>query len=59
MVNAIKAEVASILTAAGKPPMVLSSGAVVGDERARDLFESAYDEHGRRLAALLAHSRPE
>jgi uncharacterized phosphosugar-binding protein len=56
VVNAVKAELASLLTTAGQPPIVLSSGVVVGDDRAKDLFESAYDEHGRRLAALLDHS---
>jgi uncharacterized phosphosugar-binding protein len=52
LVNSIKAEVARLLTLAGKPPKVLSSGAVVGEQRAIDLFESAYDEHAHRLARL-------
>jgi len=52
LVNAIKAEVAQRLTAAGEPPKVLSSAAVVGTARAVDLFEAAYDEHARRLAKL-------
>lgn len=52
IINAIKAEVARLLTAAGQPPKVLSSGAVVGNERAVNLFESAYDEHAHRLAKL-------
>jgi uncharacterized phosphosugar-binding protein len=54
VVNAIKAEVAERLTRAGRPPKVLSGAAVVGKERAVELFESAYDEHGRRLAKLYA-----
>ena len=37
---------------AGKPPKVLTSGAIVGSERATELFEAAYDEHARRLAKL-------
>ena len=52
VVNAIKAEVAARLTAAGQPPKVLSAGVVVGAERATALFEAAYDEHARRLAKL-------
>ncbi len=52
LINAIKAEVAERLTRAGAPPKVLSGAAVVGPERAVELFESAYDEHGRRLAKL-------
>jgi uncharacterized phosphosugar-binding protein len=52
LVNAIKAEVADRLTKAGQPPIVLSGAAVVGGERAVELFEAAYDEHARRLAKL-------
>lgn len=54
LVNAIKAEVAARLTRAGHPPTVLTAGALVGRERATELFEAAYDEHGRRLAKLYA-----
>lgn len=52
LVNSIKAEVAVRLTAAGQPPTVLTAGALVGSERATELFEAAYDEHARRLAKL-------
>ena len=52
LVNCIKAEVADRLTRAGHPPKVLSAGAVVGRAKAIELFESAYDEHARRLAGL-------
>ncbi len=52
LVNAIKAEVAARLVAAGQPPRVLTAGALIGAERATALFESAYDEHARRLAKL-------
>jgi uncharacterized phosphosugar-binding protein len=54
LVNAIKAEIAERLTRAGHPPKVLSGAAVVGAEKARELFEAAYDEHARRLAKLYA-----
>ncbi|MEM9660533.1 MAG: SIS domain-containing protein [Planctomycetota bacterium] len=53
-VNAIKAEVAGRLVASGHPPRVLTAAAVVGRRRAAEIFESAYDEHGRRLAKLFA-----
>lgn len=53
IVNAIKAELARLLTAAGKPPKVLTAGAVVGSQRATALFEAAYDEHGNRLSKVL------
>jgi uncharacterized phosphosugar-binding protein len=52
MVNSIKAEVARLLTEAGQPPKVLTAAVVAGDEKAKQLFESAYDEHAHRLAEL-------
>ena len=52
LINCIKAEIARLLTEAGHPPKVLSSAAVVGAERAAELFEGAYDEHAHRLARL-------
>ena len=52
LINCLKAEVADRLTKAGHPPKVLSGSAVVGAQRAVELFESAYDEHARRLAEL-------
>jgi len=52
IVNSIKAEVARLLTAAGQPPKVLTASCVIDAEKARDLFEAAYDEHARRLAEL-------
>ncbi len=53
LVNCIKAEVAKLLTEAGQPPKVLTAGAIVGSERATELFEAAYDEHAHRLARLF------
>jgi uncharacterized phosphosugar-binding protein len=52
LINCIKAELAYLLTKAGKPPKVLSGAAVVGAERAVSLFESAYDEHAWNMAKL-------
>src|SRR5579859_1366978 len=52
LVNAIKAEVAARLVAAGQPPKVLTAAAIIGAEKATALFEAAYDEHARRLAKL-------
>jgi uncharacterized phosphosugar-binding protein len=54
LINSIKAEVAERLVQAGQPPRVLTAAAVVGGTRAKELFEAAYDEHGRRLARLFA-----
>ncbi len=52
LINALKAEVALRLVQLGHAPKVLTAGAVLGSERAAALFESAYDEHARRLARL-------
>jgi uncharacterized phosphosugar-binding protein len=54
LINALKAEVAARLTAAGQPPTVLTGSAIVGATRSDALFEAAYDEHARRLARVLA-----
>ena len=54
LINCLKAEVANLLTKAGRPPKVLSAANKVGATRAIELFESAYDEHAHRLAKLYA-----
>ena len=54
LINCLKAEVARLLTEAGAPPPVLSGAALVGEARATELFETAYDEHAHRLARLYA-----
>src|SRR3954469_20664950 len=56
IVNSIKAEVARLLTAAGQPPKVLTASSVINAERAKGLFEAAYDEHARRLAELYKNA---
>jgi len=55
LINSLKAETAACLIADGQPPKVLTSGIVCGNERAIELFESAYDEHAHRLARLYAN----
>lgn len=56
LINSIKAEVAKLLTEAGQPPKVLTASCIVGAEKAVSLFESAYDEHARRLAILYQNA---
>ncbi len=56
VINTIKAEVAAILTAAGHPPKVLTANAIVGAEKAKELFESAYDEHAHRMAEVYRNA---
>ncbi len=52
IINSIKAEVAKLLTEAGQPPKVLTAASVVGGDKARELFDSAYDEHSQRMSTL-------
>jgi uncharacterized phosphosugar-binding protein len=52
LINCIKAEVASLLTLAGRPPKVLTAAAMVGAEKATELFQAAYDEHAHRIAKM-------
>jgi uncharacterized phosphosugar-binding protein len=54
LINCIKAELAKLLTEAGHPPKVLTAACHVGEDRARALFESAYDEHAARLGCIYA-----
>ncbi len=52
IVNALKAEIAQRLTAAGAPPHVLVASCLAGSPASTQAFEAAYDEHGRRIARL-------
>jgi uncharacterized phosphosugar-binding protein len=56
IVNSIKAEVARLLTEAGQPPKVLTASSVIDAEKAKELFESAYDEHAHRIAELYKNA---
>jgi uncharacterized phosphosugar-binding protein len=52
LINCIKAQVAKLLTEAGKPPKVLTAAVIAGADKAKELFENAYDEHAHRMAEL-------
>ena len=56
IVNSIKAELAKILNSAGKPPKVLTASCIVGEKKAKELFESAYDEHAHLMANVYRFS---
>ncbi len=53
LINCLKAETARNLVSAGKSPMVLTAGAIIGTDAASKLFESAYDDHAERMAKLF------
>ncbi|HAN96834.1 MAG TPA: SIS domain-containing protein [Planctomycetaceae bacterium] len=59
LVNAIKADLARRLVEGRQPPRVLAAANVVGAARSAAMFESAYDEHARRLARLFQHPESE
>jgi len=56
IVNSVKAEVARLLTEAGQPPKVLTPSSVIDPEKAKNIFEAAYDEHARRLSELYRNA---
>jgi uncharacterized phosphosugar-binding protein len=56
IINCIKAETAKLLTEAGHPPKVLTAAAIAGDNKAKELFESAYDEHSHRMAEVFKNA---
>jgi uncharacterized phosphosugar-binding protein len=53
IVNSIKVRTAELLTERGLMPPVITRASVVGAERSRDLFDSAYREHSRRIARAI------
>lgn len=56
--NEIKVQTAELLAARGALPPVLTSAAIVGAARSAEMFDAAYREHARRLAAVLAKPEP-
>jgi uncharacterized phosphosugar-binding protein len=53
LANELKVRTAELLVERGAMPPVITSRAVVGQERSRALFEAAYAEHARRAATVL------
>ncbi len=51
-INAVKCEVARLLTEGGAPPLVLTHPHFVGDEESRRLFDAAYADYRRRVRRL-------
>jgi uncharacterized phosphosugar-binding protein len=54
VVNMLKALVAAELTERGQPPLVLTSGALIGAQASAELFEQTYDDYRTRIAAVYA-----
>jgi len=53
IVNSLKVRIAQLLVERGVTPPVITRASVVGAERSRALFESAYREHARRVARTI------
>ncbi len=49
IVNLIKVRTAELLTAAGQPPLVLTSAHFIGKEASEQVFEDTYDDYRRRV----------
>lgn len=52
VVNALKCLVAAELTRRGQPPLVLTSGALIGAQASAELFDATYDDYRARVAPL-------
>jgi uncharacterized phosphosugar-binding protein len=57
IVNSIKVRVAELLVERGVMPPVITRSSVVGEERSRELFDQAYEEHARRIASVFDKRR--
>ncbi len=53
IVNALKVRIAQLLVEQGVTPPVITRASVVGAERSRALFDSAYREHARRVSRTI------
>ncbi|MFN3649500.1 MAG: sugar isomerase domain-containing protein [Armatimonadota bacterium] len=52
VINAVKCEVARILTEGGQPPYVLTHSHFIGAEASKEVFDLAYDDYRRRVRRL-------
>ncbi|MGH2635934.1 MAG: sugar isomerase domain-containing protein [Actinomycetota bacterium] len=57
VVNEIKVQTAASLAGRGALPPVITSPAIVTEERSRALFEAAYRDHARRYARRISEER--
>ncbi|MAT43348.1 MAG: SIS domain-containing protein [Anaerolineaceae bacterium] len=55
--NAIKVRVAELLTAAGQPPIVLTSSVFIGKEASKQRFDDCYDDYRDRVQKVYGGCR--
>ena len=53
VINEIKVQVAERLVALDAMPAVITAASVAGEERSRELFAAAYDDHAHRYARAI------
>jgi uncharacterized phosphosugar-binding protein len=53
IVNEIKVQTADLLVRSGRKVPVITSSSVIGAEKSKKLFDSAYAEHARRISSRL------
>jgi uncharacterized phosphosugar-binding protein len=56
VVNMLKCLVADELTRQGQPPLVLTSGVLIGRQASAELFERTYDDYRARVAQVYGRS---
>ena len=58
VINALKSLIAQKLTEAGQPPLVLSSGYVIGKEASAQRFDDVYDDYRARVRRVYGNEAP-
>lgn len=53
LVNVLKVAIAQKLTAAGQPPLVLTSSVLIGGKASAENFEETYDDYRRRMSIVF------
>lgn len=53
LVNALKVAIAQKLTAAGQPPLVLTSSVLIGGQASAENFEETYNDYRRRMSIVF------
>lgn len=53
LVNALKVSIAQKLTAAGQPPLVLTSSVLIGGQASAENFEETYNDYRRRMSIVF------
>lgn len=58
IINALKSRIAEKLTAMGQPPLVLSSGQIIGAAESAQRFDQVYDDYRARVRRVYGNEAP-